>query len=100
MVPRGFVGMALFPFVFVRHHALKLDKVFVNHERIHLKQQLELLIIPFFLWYVVEFLIRYVHHKSWHHAYHNLSFEREAYQNEDDLEYLKKRRIWNFMKYV
>lgn len=100
IVPKGYTGLALFPFVFVKHAHLKLNKVFVNHEHIHLKQQLELLIFPFFIWYGVEFLVRYVHYKSWHDAYRNIGFEREAYQNEGNLEYLKKRRFWSFLKYL
>lgn len=100
IVPKGYTGIALFPFVFVKHAYLKLNKVFVNHERIHLKQQLELLIFPFFIWYGLEFLVRYVKHRNWQEAYRNIAFEREAYQNEHDLEYLKKRRLWNFLKYL
>jgi hypothetical protein len=100
MVPKGYVGITLFPFVFVKHAQLKLNRVLINHERIHLRQQLELLILPFFIWYGFEFLARYVHYKNWHQAYRNISFEREAYQHEQDLDYLKKRSFWNFLKYL
>lgn len=100
IVPKGYAGITLFPFVFVKNAHLKLNKVFVNHERIHLKQQLELLILPFFIWYGLEFLRGYLHYKNWHQAYRNISFEREAYQNECNLEYLKKRPFWNFLKYL
>lgn len=100
MVPKGYTGIALFPFVFVRYAQLKHNKVFVNHERIHLKQQLELLVFPFFVWYGLEFLVRYVQYKNWYQAYRNISFEREAYKNEFDLEYLKNRPLWNFLKYL
>lgn len=100
IVPKGYIGITLFPFVFVKHAQLKFDRVLINHERIHIRQQLELLILPFFLWYWLEFLIRYVHYKDWHQAYRNISFEREAYQNEQDLDYLKNRPFWNFLKYL
>ena len=100
MVPKGYAGVALFPFVFVKHAYLKLNEAFVNHERIHLQQQLELLILPFFIWYGLEFLVRYLHCKNWHEAYRSISFEREAYHNEQDLEYLKKRSFWSFLKYL
>lgn len=99
-VPKGFSGITLFPFVFVTHAKSKLNTAFVNHERIHLKQQLELLILPFFVWYVVEFLVRYCQCKNRKDAYRNISFEREAYENEEELEYLKKRPYWNFLKYL
>lgn len=100
IVPKGYAGIALFPFVFVKYAQLKHDKVFVNHERIHLKQQAELLILPFFIWYGLEFLVRYGQYKNWYQAYRNISFERESYQNEYHIEYLKKRRFWNFLKYL
>ena len=38
--------------------------------------------------------------KSPHHAYMSISFEREAYANDDDFGYLKRRKIWNFWRYV
>ena len=72
----------------------------MNHERIHLKQQFELLIIPFFIWYGLEFLVRLLQYRNRRDAYLNISFEREAYQNEFDLEYLKKRHFWSFLKYL
>lgn len=100
LVPKGYIGITLFPFVFVKHAQLKLNKVFVNHERIHLKQQLELLILPFFIWYGFEFLLRYSQCKNWHEAYRNISFEREAYENEADLDYLKSRSFFSFLKYL
>lgn len=71
----------------------------LNHERIHLRQQIELLIIPFYLCYGIEFIIRYFQYKNWDKAYRNISFEREAYGNESDLEYLKKRKFWGFLKF-
>jgi hypothetical protein len=98
-VPRGYIGMTVFPFMFLKTKALKGDDVLINHEKIHLKQQLELLIILFFVLYTLEFLFRLLQYKNWHLAYRNISFEREAYLNEKDLNYLKKRSFWSFVKY-
>jgi hypothetical protein len=78
----------------------KKDKILINHEKIHLKQQLEMLIIPFFMWYVLEFAIRLFQFKTWYLAYKNISFEREAYTNEKDLNYLKSRSFWTFVNYL
>ena len=100
MVPKGYGGITVFPFVFVKDAKLKQQKTFLNHEHIHLKQQLELLIIPFFIWYGFEFVVRYIQYRNWTYAYRNISFEREAYTNEKDLNYLKSRSIWNFLKYI
>lgn len=100
MVPKGYAAIALFPFVFVKYNALKEDQRFINHERIHLRQQLELLIFPFFVWYGLEFLVRYIRHKNWYLAYKAISFEQEAYTHEYDLEYLRSRKFWKFLAYM
>ena len=100
LVPKGYTGITLYPFVFIKYGHLKEQKVFLNHERIHLKQQLELLVIPFFIWYGLEFLVRYVQYGNWFLAYRNISFERESYANEDVLDYLQKRSFWGFRHYL
>jgi hypothetical protein len=100
LVPRGYAGISIFPFIFLSATALKFRKTFINHEKIHLRQQLELLVIPFYIWYVLEFFIRLLYYRNWHLAYVNISFEREAYAKELDLEYLKHRRFWSFLKYL
>ena len=100
MVPKGYIGISLFPFVFVKDAAIKNDKRFVNHEKIHLRQQLELLVLPFFVWYVVEFIIRYVQYKKWSLAYRAISFEREAYAQDSCFDYLENRTFWSFMRYL
>lgn len=100
LVPKGYSGLTIFPFVFLKYNHLKLNKSLLNHERIHLKQQIELLIIPFYLFYFFEFLIRLFQYKNWHKAYRNISFEREAYQNESNLYYLKQRPFWAFLNYL
>ena len=56
LVPKGYSGITLYPFVFLKTKTMKHDTVLLNHEKIHLKQQLELLILPFYLWYVLEFV--------------------------------------------
>ena len=76
------------------------NEVTLNHEKIHIRQQIELLILPFFLWYGMEFLIRWFICKDKNAAYRNISFEREAYAYEKDLHYLKQRSFWKFLKYL
>lgn len=100
IVPKRYLGITIFPFIFLKHAFLKEDDVLVNHERIHIKQQIEMLILPFFIWYFFEFLFRFFQYKSWYQAYRNISFEREAYNNENDLNYLKSRSFWRFSKYL
>lgn len=100
MVPRGYSGLTLFPFVFLKDEQLKTNKVLLNHEQIHLRQQLELLIVFFYFLYGLEFIIRLFQHKNWHLAYRNISFEREAYAHEFNFQYLKHRPFWSFLKYL
>lgn len=100
LVPKRYLGLAIFPFLFLKQKGLCSDAVLLNHERIHLKQQLELLIIPFYIIYLIEFFVRLVWYKKWNLAYNSISFEREAYANESNLQYLKQRRFWHFLKYI
>ena len=100
IVPKGYTGMTIFPFVFLKSKQLKENQVLINHERIHLRQQLELLVFPFYIVYIIEFLVRLIQYRNWHRAYRNISFEREAYINEFNLNYLKHRKFWSFLKYL
>jgi len=100
LIPKGYRGMTLYPFIIVRDLFDKENKILLNHEKIHIRQQLELLILPFFLWYFLEYLLRLVQYKDKHKAYRNISFEREAYSNELNLNYLEEKKIWSFKKYL
>ena len=91
-------GLAFFPFIFLKRRGPTF--VLVNHERIHLKQQLELGLIIFYIWYFTEYLVRLVQHKKHYLAYLHISFEKEAYTHQADAEYLRKRRMWAFLKYL
>ena len=97
---RNYVGLSLWPFIILKTHTLKKDKELINHEKIHLRQQQELLILPFYVLYILEWLVRSVLYLDTYKAYQNLSFEREAYRNEGILDYLKNRRPYSFMKYL
>lgn len=98
---KNFVGMAIFPFILLRNKEDKSDLHLVHHERIHIIQQIEMLVLPFFIWYLTEYAYRMIQYKfDGHKAYRNISFEREAYANEHDLDYLKKRKFYSFLKYV
>jgi len=92
--------MALWPFVVIKNASQKKDAVFLNHERIHLRQQAELLVVFFYIWYGIEFLLRLAQYQNRHKAYRNISFEREAYQFETDITYLKKRKVFSFFKFI
>ena len=110
----GYKCINLFGILFVKNNA-KIDDVTINHEAIHSKQFIELMILfavatvfirwwmplfsPlfFYIWYVIEWLIRLFMRGN---AYRNISFEREAYANQGDFSYLKGRGWFNFLKYL
>lgn len=100
LIPKGYRGMALFPFVIIKNLYDKQNKIFLNHEKIHIRQQLELLIVPFFIMYFSEYLVRLLQYRNKNEAYRNISFEREAYGNERNLEYLSKRKLWSSFSYL
>lgn len=100
LIPKGYRGLTAFPFVFVKYRGDKENLVFINHEKIHLRQQLELLVLPFFIWYFIEYLVRLIQYKNADLAYRNISFEREAYANELNFDYLKKRSFLRFIKHL
>ena len=121
MVPKGFAAMTIFPFVFVARKELKKNDRLINHEKIHIRQQLEYLIpsmllnfgfisligvspwwlllciLPFlnsslfYIWYVIEAIFK---------GYKNISFEKEANANENSITYLKRRKLFANLKYL
>lgn len=74
------------------------DKVLVNHEMIHWRQSGELIGIFFYLFYFIEWLIKLFFYGS--RSYYNLSFEREAKNNERNFNYLKERKMYSWVKYI
>lgn len=91
---RRFSAMNLLGVLFV-HPDVYLSNELINHERIHTAQMLETGIIPFYIIYFVEWLIRLTMRGN---AYRNISFEREAYANQRDLDYLKNRPHYAWLK--
>jgi len=92
-------GITLYPFVLFRKET-KLSSRLLNHEKIHLKQQVEMLVIFFYLWYLLEFLVRFVQYLQFTKAYYNISFEREAYRYESDKGYLEKRKWFAWINFL
>lgn len=92
-------GITLFPFVFIRP-GIPLTRRLVVHERIHLQQQGELLVFPFFLLYLLEYLVNLVKYQSHYKAYFMISFEQEAYLNDKNKFYLEIRKPYSWRKYL
>lgn len=92
----GFKAINLFGVLFVRTGS-KIDSTTTNHESIHTAQMREMLYIFFYIWYVLEWMIRLFMKGN---AYRNILFEREAYDNQDNLKYLDERDNFSWCKYI
>lgn len=92
-------GLTLAPFgIYVRDDEVLNNEKTINHEKIHWKQQCELFIIFFYILYIIEYLIRKMFQGK--KAYINISFEKEAYVNANDKNYLKNRKWHSWIKYI
>ena len=137
-ITNGFAaGITLAPFGIYILKKYMGNKRMINHESIHWKQQMEMIIagmvisllfimiisllsiitfiwvslnfwvvvgltifplLFFYLWYLIEWLVRIpINGKG---AYRSLSFEREAYDNDDNLKYLETRKPFSWFKYL
>lgn len=106
---KGFTAINLFGVVFVRkeirpQHTISLRNwdIMLNHELIHTAQMKELLYVPFYILYGIEWLIRLAMYRNKKEAYRNISFEREAYDMQNNFHYIidKERKPYAFLKYV
>lgn len=94
-----FDGKAVWPFVFVKKGEDQVTTL--THELIHIEQQKELLIVFAQVWYLLEFVIRIFQFKfKLGMAYKNISFEREAILNQDDISYPFRRDRFAFLQYL
>ncbi|MFC4143439.1 hypothetical protein [Pedobacter mendelii] len=91
-------GMAIFPFILLKKETYRKDEQIINHEKIHLRQQLELLVLPFYILYLFNYFINLIRFRKHDLAYRKIIFEQEAYDNENDLNYLKNGKWFGWMK--
>ena len=97
--PKGYKAITIGPYIFIKP-GTKLSEKDYNHEAIHWEQYKETLVIGFFLIYVIEFIYKFifVNRGEWKKTYHKLSMEKEAYLNQDNLDYIKNRKHYKWIK--
>lgn len=93
-------AMALYPFMLFKDTAQKEKPSIINHEKIHFSQQIELLILPFYILYLLNYLINLLIYKNHSKAYFNICFEKEAYSNDLNYNYLKNRRLYSWARFI
>lgn len=118
---KGYETINLFGILFTRGD---VDDIEYNHESIHTVQFIEcmilsmviitilsaifnfsllwvLLSIPmYYIQYGLEYIIIRCFHKKQGDAYHDVSFEEEAYANEQNLNYNNTRTPFAWIKYI
>ena len=119
---KGYKAMNLFGLILTKEVLTEKDK---RHEAIHSQQMIELGIVGFaltlivnvclfninilwslfgfilfYIWYGVEYLFIRKYHKKQNDAYHDISFEEEAYENDDNENYLANREMFAWIKYL
>lgn len=91
---------AFIPFIFVRKEEYATP-IFINHERIHFKQQIETLIIGSWILHILEEIYsRLFLHLKTTDCYLYRAVEQEAYRNQHDMNYLKNRKWFSVFKYI
>ncbi|MDO4958648.1 MAG: hypothetical protein Q4E68_05270 [Prevotellaceae bacterium] len=94
----SFWAINIFGIIFCRVDKGRLPEVVKNHEYIHTLQQREMLYIGFYIFYVAEWLYRLIKTRNFMKAYYSISFEREAYAHQNDLNYKYKRKRFAWAK--
>lgn len=86
------IGLCFFIFIVVHPDLDKYTKMdVINHEKIHYRQQLELLFIGQWILYGLFQLI---------YGYKNNPFELEANEYERNYSYLRTRKAYKWIKYL
>lgn len=88
-------AVTVFLWVFVKPIYMA-DKGLITHESIHIEQYKETFFLGFFLIYAYDFIRGIFRKESWAEAYMNTRFEKEAYENQYNEEYLitRKKYCW------
>lgn len=109
---QNFAAITIGVFVIFRDKWVATPRT-VNHEHIHVKQQIELLFVGMWILYGISYLYNRIKlvagkelpvqtgYSSAHmKAYHNIIFEREAYDNDNNLKYINNRKSFAWLAYI
>lgn len=93
---KKFTTFNLFGILFVRR-GVHIDASTLNRQSIRTVQMKEMLYVPFCLWYALEWIVRLFMKGN---ARRNISFEREAYGNRNNMRYIESRGCFAWMNYL
>lgn len=117
----GYTTINLFGILFTKKD---IDKKILNHEKIHSVQMIETAVVSailifiivsianisfwwmfasiasYYVWYCIEYMILRIRHDTQSCSYHDISFEEEAYNNDDNFDYISTRKPFAWIKYI
>lgn len=121
-IPFGsYTAMNFFGIIFTKE---EVNEKMLNHEKIHSVQIIEMAIVAaiiitaivyltnssywwillslptYYVWYCIEYMFISVMHDKQVCAYKDISFEEEAYDNDDNVNYLYERKPFAWFKYI
>ena len=102
---KGFRALTFCKWIFARKEYGELPETTVNHEKIHIAQEDDFFIpvikyLIFYIWYGLEWIFKLPASLFGYNAYYSISFEQETYEHQDDLEYLKNRKRFAWLKNI
>ena len=93
-------AQSIFIFIILKDKELMHKPGLLNHERIHWRQQLELLFIFHWILYLSFYFYQLIRTGDHEKAYRKNPFEREAYCFDWNESYLKDRPAYNWVKFI
>ena len=97
LAPIEIGAITLGPIVISRDEMSEITK---RHETIHFQQFLELAFVGFIILYFGYWLWNLIRGDSGESAYYNIPFEKEAYYNDEDENYLQNRKRFIWIHYI
>ena len=94
-----YTGLSFFIFIWIRREAEDQTQL-VRHEKIHFWQQVEMLFIFHWILYGLFYLLGRLNGQCHYIAYRYNPFEIEAFRNDPDETYLRKRRPFAWVWFV
>ena len=70
----------------------------IRHETVHLWQQAVLLVVPFYLLYLIFWIINLLRFRNLDRAYREIPFERSAYRLENRTDITWKDKSFDWLK--
>ena len=95
-----FAAQSIFIFIILRDKEFEHCERLIRHEKIHFWQQVELLFVGQWILYLLFYLFNLIRYQSHQKAYRLIPFEKEAYNNDGDLNYLQNRKPFAWVKYI